>query len=89
MMRIDSTLRLRAGGMAVPDAEAEGGCGRGDRVPDGHQVGAAATGELLLEAGGRSEGDDPLYYRESFMADQWTVNLDDPERGSPGAGPPR
>ena len=33
---------------------------------------------------GRAEGDEPLYYRESFMADQWTINLDDPERGSPG-----
>ena len=32
---------------------------------------------------GRSEGDDPVYYRESFMADEWTINLDDPERTSP------
>lgn len=29
-----------------------------------------------------SEGDEPLYYRESFMADEWTINLDDPQRGT-------
>jgi hypothetical protein len=35
---------------------------------------------------GGSDGDDPLYYRESFMADEWTINLDDPQRTDPGAG---
>jgi len=30
-----------------------------------------------------SEGEDPLYYRESFLADEWTINLDDPERTNP------
>jgi hypothetical protein len=35
---------------------------------------------------GGSEDDEPLYYRESFMADQWTVNLDDPQRAGPGEG---
>ena len=38
---------------------------------------------------GGSEGDDPLYYRESFLADEWTINLDDPERTSPAAEPAR
>lgn len=36
-------------------------------------------------AGGTAE-DEPLYYRESFMSDQWTINLDDPQRNTPGAG---
>ncbi len=36
---------------------------------------------------GGSEGDELLYYRESFMADEWTINLDDPQRTSPAAGP--
>jgi len=35
---------------------------------------------------GGSEDDEPLYYRESFMADQWTINLDDPQRASPAEG---
>jgi len=38
---------------------------------------------------GGSEGEDPLYYRDSFMADEWTINLDDPERASPPAEPAR
>jgi len=38
---------------------------------------------------GGSEGDDPLYYRESFLADEWTINLDDPERTSSPAEPAR
>jgi hypothetical protein len=38
---------------------------------------------------GGSEGDDPLYYRESFMADEWTINLDDPERTNHAAEPSR
>jgi hypothetical protein len=33
-----------------------------------------------------SEGEDPLYFRESFMADQWTINLDDPQHTNPAAG---
>ncbi len=36
-----------------------------------------------------TEGDDPLYYRESFMADEWTINLDDPQRASPTEEPSR
>jgi hypothetical protein len=36
-----------------------------------------------------SEGEDPLYYRESFLADRWTINLDDPERTNPAAGQSR
>jgi hypothetical protein len=38
---------------------------------------------------GGSEGGEPLYYRESFMADQWTINLDDPQRADPVPAPTR
>ena len=89
MMRIDSTY-------AFTRAEWQFLTGRPKEDAGGEIVFLAGTTSALLplvsyfwKLADGSEGEDPLYYRESFMADQWTINLDDPERSNPAAGPSR
>lgn len=89
MMRIDSTY-------AFTRAEWQFLTGKPKEDAGGEIVFLSGTTSALLplvgyfwRLAGGSEGDDPLYYRESFMADEWTVNLDDPQRNNPAAGQSR
>ena len=86
MMRIDSTY-------AFTRAEWQFLTGKPKEDAGGEIVFLAGTRSALLplvsyfwKLAGGSEGEDPLYYRESFLADQWTINLDDPQRTNPAAG---
>ena len=89
MMRIDSTY-------AFTRAEWQFLTGRPKEDAGGEIVFLAGTTSALLplvsyfwKLADGTEGEDPLYYRESFLADQWTINLDDPQRSNPVAGPSR
>ena len=89
VMRIDSTY-------AFARAEWQFLTGKPKEDAGGEIVFLTGTRSALLplvsyfwKLAGGSEDDEPLYYRESFMADQWTINLDDPQRNNPGAEPSR
>lgn len=86
MLRIDSTY-------AFTRAEWEFRTPKPKEDAGGEIVFLAGTTSALLplvsyfwKLADGSEGEDPLYYRESFLADQWTINLDDPQRNNPAAG---
>lgn len=89
MMRIDSTY-------AFTRVEWQFQTGKPKEDAGGEIVFLTGTTSALLPlvsyfwklAGGTEDG-EPLYYRESFMADQWTINLDDPQRGDPVPAPTR
>ena len=86
MMRIDSTYAFTRAEWQFLTAKPKEDAG-------GEIVFLTGTTSALLplvsyfwKLAGGSEGEDPLYYRESFMADEWTINLDDPQRTNPAAG---
>ena len=86
VMRIDSTY-------AFTRAEWQFLTGKPKEDAGGEIVFLSGTRSALLplvsyfwKLAGGSEDDEPLYYRESFMADEWTINLDDPQRTSPATG---
>ena len=89
LMRIDSTYAFRRveWQFQTPKPKEDAG---------GEIVFLTGTTSALLplvsyfwKLAGKSEGDEPYYYRESFMADQWTINLDDPQRADPARGSSR
>lgn len=89
LMRIDSTY-------AFTRAEWEFQTSKPKEDAGGEIVFLTGTRSALLplvsyfwKLANGSEGDEPLYYRESFMADEWTVNLDDPQHASPAGGQAR
>jgi len=89
MMRIDSSY-------AFTRVEWQFQTGKPKEDAGGEIVFLTGTTSALLplvsyfwKLAGGSDDDEPLYYRESFMADEWTINLDDPQRTSPSTGPVR
>jgi hypothetical protein len=86
LMRIDSTY-------AFTRVEWQFQTGKPKEDAGGEIVFLTGTTSALLplvsyfwKLAGGSEDDEPLYYREAFMSDQWTINLDDPRRSNPDTG---